>query len=95
MTCRACGLPTPVCCENPAVRVGLWPADVARLDPEVSLLPAPNLPGGFVAELPRRADGACVMLRADGACGIYAMRPQACRDQDTFFCRSEAARGAV
>jgi Fe-S-cluster containining protein len=92
VSCRACHLPTARCCRA-GLRVGLTAADVARLDPEVSLQPAPDLPGDFVAELPRRGDGSCVLLRADDACAIYAARPQACRDQDPGVCLGGAFGG--
>jgi Fe-S-cluster containining protein len=80
MSCRSCRGPAPRCCL--VGRVPLTAADVARLDSEVSLLPARP---GYVAELPRRASGACVMLDGD-RCAIYATRPQACRDQDQAAC---------
>ncbi len=83
MSCRSCRGPAPRCCM--VGRVPLTEADVARLDAEVSLLPAPAVPGDYVAELPRRASGACVMLDGD-RCAIYATRPQACRDQDPAAC---------
>lgn len=82
MTCLAigCALPRVVCCAA-GLRIPVTAADVDRA------------PGVLAAgDMPLREDGSCVHL--DGCrCAIYTARPDACREQDPFFCRS-AALGA-
>jgi hypothetical protein len=73
MTCLACALPTPWCCIAPAA-IPVTAVDVLR---------APGLVEGL---MPRRPDGGCAQLAANGACGIYEQRPQACRDQRADVC---------
>lgn len=34
--------------------------------------------------------GSCEHLQADGACGIYATRPQVCRDYDNDWCEFDS-----
>ncbi len=87
MSCLTCGVARAVCCET--LRLGLSSADVARLphSAQVRLLPAPrDLPGDYVAEMPRHPNGSCIHLRGH-RCSIYEARPQACRDQEPTYCR--------
>jgi Fe-S-cluster containining protein len=95
MSCLTCQLPIPACCVL-GLRVGVTSADVARLGAVAAaqLLPAPDLPGGYVGEIPRTAAGACTFLQGH-ACSIHETRPQACRDQDPFFCRGAVRRAGA
>lgn len=83
MSCRACALPVAVCCRA-GLRIPVTAADVERAGPTLA-----------VGDMPLRPDGTCVHLSPDDACTIYDARPAACRDQDPFFCRAAAARGAA
>lgn len=85
MSCRSCALATARCCR---LRVPVSSRDVKRLGHIVDALwPHTDLPGDYVAELPRKADGRCLFLDTDESCAIYSVRPQACRDQDSGVCR--------
>ena len=60
-----------------------------------AMLAAKALKASGRKTLPERADGACPMLRENGACVIYADRPFGCR---THFCAAAGgpyARGEV
>lgn len=60
-----------------------------------ALLAAKGVRAAGRKELPDRADGACPLLRANGACLIYNDRPFGCR---THFCAAAGgpyARGEV
>lgn len=85
MSCKACQLDRARCCR---LRVPVSIGDVERLGHIVEALwPHTDLPGDYVAELPRRMDGRCLFLDADESCAIYHVRPQACRDQQASVCR--------
>lgn len=83
-----CGSCT-ACCES-SYFIHVTPADTAALAhiPAALLFRAPGQPAGhFVMGFDEQ--GHCAMLK-DGACSIYAHRPQTCRDYD---CRIFAATG--
>jgi Fe-S-cluster containining protein len=81
-TCSAC------CSAAQFIHIAPDEADALAHIPKQLLFPAPRLPKGHLL-MGYDENGRCPMLR-DGACSIYAHRPQACRAYD---CRVFAAAG--
>lgn len=86
MSCHTpgCALPRSVCCIVGG-RVLLTRSDVMRMGGFAPDLQATDRPG-YVAELPRRADGSCSRLAADDSCSIETVKPDDCRRQDLAVC---------
>ena len=97
-----CGKGCSHCCHGP---VEIWPQEAALLvqfvrdaglTPDLALLERQS---GYSVETWREqamADQACVFLGADGACSVYASRPNACRKllvmSDPAFCEARQGR---
>lgn len=97
-----CGKGCSHCCHGP---VEIWPQEAALLaqfvhdaglKPDLALLERQSQ---YTVETWREqavADQACVFLAADGACSVYASRPNACRKllvlSDPAFCDARQGR---
>lgn len=83
-----CGTCTGCCTSSQFIHIGPEEQATLRRIPPALLFPAPRLPRGHML-LGYDRRGHCPML-VDGACTIYADRPQTCR---TYDCRVFPAAG--
>ena len=77
LDCTGCLAP---CCRELAL-VEVEPSDLSEY-----MQVYPTVPDPEVYILKHREDGACIHLIDDNRCGIYDMRPRACRE---FDCRGD------
>ena len=81
MACSSCW---STCCRAP-FRACLTAEDLERLG-AAGALAVPTTAAGYVAELPKDPDGACVFLRPDG-CAVQETKPAGCAAFPAADCR--------